>query len=257
MHQTGLAVVLSVCLGMASVAHGAAIVSGKADTFANATSARVASTSGTINDDPDAAVGTTGVIHSTAEAEAGPIDPEQDRLNFPGTTGVSNGSADAMLNITDGGSRIEADLLAETDFRTMDGGNYTAESQAEFEVVFSVAVDTPYQITGSFNVDDEDMNWKLQLEGSGGAPGFLINHFTENDALTGPLSVSGTLLAGRTYTYTGRVDVDEVRNFDNGSFDEFSQLNATLVIPEPTSLALLTLAGAAMLRPRRRQPRSR
>jgi len=249
MDKRTLTLMLFIGLTTASVGQAVTINSGSADTYANATSARLASTSGTINDDPDATVGTAGMLTSNADATAGPLDPQPELQNRPGTTGVSNASADAMLNIA-GGGIIDADLFAEVDFKTMDGGNYTADSQADFEVIFSVPVDTPYQIAGSFDVDDEDLTWKLQLVGTGGAPGFLINHITEDNALTGPLTVSGTLLAGVEYTYTGRVGVDDAQNGTFGNFNESSQLNATLTIPEPTTVALLGLAGIALLRRR-------
>ena len=198
MGKLNVAVVLLIGLGTTSPARSITIDSAGADTFTNATSARAASTSGTITDDPAPTVGTAGVLTSNAQAKAGPIDPETGVPNKPGTLGVSTASADATLTITDAGALIDADLLAEVDFHTMDEGNYTADSQAEFDVVFSVPVDTPFKITGSYEVDDEDTTWKLQLEGSGSAPGFLINHVSEADALSGPLSVSGTLLAGHT-----------------------------------------------------------
>jgi len=250
MNKRTLTMMLFIGLTTASVGRGGTINSGSADTFANATSARIASTSGTISDDPTPTLGTAGVLTSAADATAGPLDPTVNAPNKPGTTGVSNASADAILNIANGGTIIDADLFAEVDFHSMDGGNYTADSQAEFEVVFSVPADMPYQVTGSFDVDDEDLTWKLQLVGTGGAPGFLINHFSENDALTGPLSVVGTLLAGIEYTYSGRVGVDDVRNGAFGAFNETTQLNATLTIPEPTAVALLGLSGVGLLRRR-------
>ncbi|MEM1211956.1 MAG: PEP-CTERM sorting domain-containing protein [Planctomycetota bacterium] len=193
---------------------------------------------------------------SVAEALAGPVAPVSGDNNRPGTTGVAMARSEATFGITfDGGFLVSLDNTG--NFTNLDGGTVNLNTLTDFFVQFTVAENTPYQVTGNFNVSPNDTTWFLSLAGTGG---FLLDNTTEPlDA--GNIGETGVLQAGQNYVFSGQTSLFEQRVGDNGNLPPFdSDLQATLTfnpvtIPEPTTAAALAVGSLTFFRRRPRPHR--
>jgi hypothetical protein len=232
-----------------TAARAVVIVSGEVDIFANASSGKAGSSSGVISESPDPLAGTSGTIAQIGNVTAGPVAPGA-LPTLPGTDGVVQANASSSLQFVGPAANVHKIVTAVSvgnNFSSMDGGIYAGNAQAIYSTEFSVAVATPYTITGNYVVDDENLGWKLQLSGPGG---FLLNDITAPlDADV--ISESGTLQPNTTYTLSAQVAVSETIS-GSGSFSESGFINATAFIPTPsTALCGAAMTGLMLVRRRR------
>jgi hypothetical protein len=231
------------------------ITGGTVDSRATATSGKQGSSSGVVLIDPSpTSIVVGGISVSSTTAVAGPVAPGA-LVTLPGTSGVSTGMGTATVNTTMA-DVIDLSLSASNHFASLDGGVYQGFGRASSRIDFTVPETVDYSLSGSFDVDPQDLLWKLQL--SGGSGSFLFNNATES-ADSGVFFLTGTLQPGITYSLNSSVSIADTISEGSGVIS-LSQIDATFaldtglnVIPEPSSMAFWGAFGIAFLVFNRRQ----
>lgn len=228
-------------------ASGLTLIDGSVDTSATSTSGKLGSASGAIIDNPDATTVVDGAVStSSASATAGPI-PPGNSTSLPGTDGIASTFADASIDATLEGI-LAIDLTTFNNFEDLDGGLYQGLGSATFDIQFTVPTEVDYTFIGSFQIDPENVLWKIQLKNGPGA--FLINNATRTED-AGSIDLTGTLEPGYTYTLEGSVAVSDTLNNASDGIQSLSTFSTTLTVPEPASLTLLACGLAVATRRRR------
>ncbi len=236
-------VVLLICtllLGLAKPSSAGVIVtSSVVDTFAQSISGKGCCGEFPV-DNPAPTGGTYGAFSSDAEAIAGPL--------LEVTTGVAIGRSSAVLGVSliGGLTTATASLSAVNDFYDMDGGPYLADTYTQFSVFFTLTEDTPFVMSGTQAWHPDDSVALIRITGS---PVIIIG---PKDDTPHAFAASGTLPPG-DYEFTANVGAYAVPP-GGPEYYEDSTISATLVLlPEPSSLALLALTIPAVCRRRRRR----
>ncbi|MEM6364396.1 MAG: hypothetical protein AAF745_08215 [Planctomycetota bacterium] len=243
---------LAIGIGPGGLASAAIIVGiGEVNASVSTTSGKQGSVASNL-DDPSAITGTSGSLAQNAFVVSGPV-PPGNQASLPGTLGEASAAASSSIDLSKS-SQVPFDLSASLDFLNTDGGITSGNAGSQFELEFSVATDTPYRVVGSFDVDDQDGTWRIQLQGPNG---FLINAANAG-GLSGDFDESGILSANTTYTLLGNVGVSESAVLDGINFTESSSLSGTLTaVPEPSLAIPIVMVGICGACCRRRRDLNR
>ena len=222
----GAAFALGLIAGMSPSLGAVTVTSGWVDAFSNGTVGRQGSTSGANVDDPPQLQGTSGIVTLSAQSAGGPVPPGQ-LVTLPGTAASHmerssvyqwfEGDGSVYLRITQRGS-VSNSLM------NMDGAGLSANSNAGAvsRVAFTVSVATPYTLTGSLALDDQDAAGFVRLTNAIG-----IAIYFRVVANNGDFSTSGVLNPGsyvlqstcNVAATAGQPDVGNTGNFaETGSF---------------------------------------
>jgi hypothetical protein len=202
------------------------VTSGWVDASSNGTVGRQGSTSGNNIDDPPQLQGTSGLLTLSTFSAGGPVAPG-DLPTLPGTVASHaerssvyqwfEGDGSVYMRITQRGS-------VSNSLTNMDGTGLSANSNANAasRMTFTVNVATPYTLTGTIALDDQDTAGFVRLTNGIGLA--IYFRLVSNN---GDFSTSGTLNPG-TYVLqsscnvtatAGQLDVGSVGNFaEAGSF---------------------------------------
>ncbi len=211
------------------------VTSGWVDAFSNGTVGRQGSTSGNNVDDPPQLQGTSGILTLSTQSGGGPVAPG-DLPTLPGTLASHaesssvyqwfEGDGSAFMRITQN-ARVNNALIG------MDGPGLSANSNASASsrMTFTVNVATPYTLTGTIALDDQDLAGFVRLTN-----GIGIAIYFRSVANNGNFTTSGTLNPG-TYVLQSSCNVTATAGQPDvggtGNFSEAGSFRAILTLGTP------------------------
>jgi hypothetical protein len=211
------------------------VTSGWVDAFSNGTVGRQGSTSGNNVDDPPQLLGTSGILTLSTLSSGGPVAPGP-IITLPGTV-ASHLESSSVYQWFEGDGidflRVTQQARVNNSLTNMDGAGLVGGSNASASsrMVFSINVATPYTLTGTLLLDDQDVAGFVRLTN-----GIGIALYSRSVANNGAFTTSGTLNPGmyilqsscNVTSVVGQPDVGST-----GNFAESGSLFAVLTLGTP------------------------
>jgi hypothetical protein len=211
------------------------VTTGYVDCMSNGVVGRMGSNSGNNIDDPPQLNGTSGVLTLAAQSSGGPVPPGP-LTTLPGTNAQHLESASVLQRFQgDGSTYLIVTQIGQfnNSLMDMDGAGLSASSNAVgvCRMTFTVTTPTPYTLTGTINLDDQDVSGTVRLTNAIG-----IAIYLRAVANNGTFSTSGVLNPGSyalqcnasVSAVAGQPDVGSV-----GNFSESSSYSAVLTLGTP------------------------